>query len=119
MCGSENNNYHVTLEVKDTNNNSCVVSKAGTFYSKRLQYKDGSYYGFKVLFESEAHLKKNTVYRIEALISGPRSGAGNGGLSTVVWSGVTFTFSSQNEFLGGNGTSETGGQFPEFLFSIQ
>ena len=37
----------------------------------------------------------------------------------VVWSGVTFAFSSQNEFLGGKGTSETGGQFPEFLFSIR
>ena len=49
-----------------------------------------SYFGFKVLFDSDAHLKRNIVYRIEALISGPRSGRGDGGLSTVVWSGVTF-----------------------------
>ena len=119
LCGSENNNYNVALEIKDANSNSCVVSKAGSFSSERLQYKDGSYYGFEVLFDSEVHLKRNTVYRIEALISGPRSGKGDGGLSTVIWSGVTFTFSSQNDFLGGNGTSQTGGQFPEFLFSIR
>jgi len=116
--GSANNNYNVTLDIKDANSNSCVVSKAGIFPSMLVQYRDGSYYGFEVLFDAAADLKKNTKYHIEALISGSPSGYGSDGLSTVSCSGVRFTFSS-SDFEDNNGTSHTGGQFAEFLVSIR
>ena len=115
LFGSENNDYEVILEIKDSNNNSSVVSKAGTFSSKLMQYKGSSYYGFEVLFDSTVDLKKTTEYRVEAKISGPDSWVGCGGHSVVQMSGVTFTFSTVR---GGNGTKYSDGQFPEFLFSV-
>jgi len=117
LFGSDNNAYTVDLQVKGTSNNSTVVSKKGTFLSKRLQYKDSYYHGFEVLFDSPVHLMKNTKYQIEALISGASSGRGNDGINTAVQSDVTFTFASSNS-RNSNGTSWTGGQFPQFLFSV-
>ena len=117
LCGSESNSYSVSLETKDASNNSCLVSKSGTFSSKLLQYKLTNYYGFEVLFNRPVHLKKNTKYQIEALISGPSSGRGTGGLSTVLCTGVTFTFSTSDSSPL-HGTSCARGQFPEFLFSL-
>jgi len=117
LFGTDNNTYTVDLQVKDTNNNSAVVSKTGTFLSKRLQYEDSCYYGYEVLFDSAAELKKNTKYQIEALISGPRSGWGDRGFKTTLQSGVTFTFSNSDS-RNSNFTDQTTGQFPEFLFSV-
>ena len=118
LFGSENNSYSVTLEVKDCSDYSSVVSKAGTFSSKLLQYKNSNcyYHGFEVLFDSAVNVKKDTQYQVEALISGPRSSRGGGGMRTVQSSGVLFTF-SVGQF-SGNGTNQCGGQFPEFLFSL-
>ena len=92
LFGSENNSYTVTMEVKDTTNNTTVVSKSGTYPSKLLAYKSDlsmSYYGFEVLSDSAASLKMGTCYLIEALIRGPSSGAGRNGIETVKQSGVT------------------------------
>jgi len=112
LFGTDKNTDTVDLLVKDINNNSAVVSKTGTFLSERLHYEDSYYYGYEVLFDSAAELKKNTKYQVEALISGPRSGWGDGGFKTALQSGVTFTFSNSNL------TDQTTGQFPEFLFSV-
>ena len=60
-------------------NDITVVSISGTYPSKRLQYEQFSYYGFEVLFDFAAYLKKNTDYQIEALTSGPESGKGVNG----------------------------------------
>jgi len=117
LFGSENNDYTVELQVKNTSNNSAVVSKTGTFPSQRLQYKDSYYYGYEVLFDSAADLKKNAKYEIEALISGSQSWSGLGGFKTVLRSGVTFTFLNSDS-LNHNGTTAKEGQFPEFLFSV-
>ena len=116
LFGSKNNDYSVTLEVKDASDNSTVVSKAGTFSSKLLQYESSIYYGFEVLFDSAVKLKRNTKYQIEALISGAQSWRGDGGMCTVKSSGVTFVFSCSQ--FGGNSTGQSVGQFPEFLFSF-
>ena len=116
MFGSPNNDYSVTLELKEGGNNPAVVSKTGTFFSELMEYPNGNYYGFEVLFDAEVECKKNTSYRIEALISGPPSWDGNVGSSTVVCSGVTFTFSGDDT--NGNGTCDAYGQFPEILFSV-
>ena len=96
VFGSENNSYTVSLEIKDANGNSCVFPKAVTFSSKLLQYKDGSYYGFEVLFDSATELKKNTKYQIEALISVPPSWKGKDGFGTAHCSGVSLTFSGSH-----------------------
>ena len=119
LFGSENNSYTVTLEVKDTTNNTTIVSKSGTYPSKLLAYKSDlsvSYYGFEVLFDSAASLKMSTCYVIEALICGPSSGAGRNGIVTVTQSGVTFTFAAAVT-AESNGTQVGVGQFPEFLLS--
>ena len=114
--GSENNTYTVTLEVKVSSDNSTLFSKSGTYSSKLLKYREVSYHGFEVVFDSAAVLKKSTQYQIEALISGPKSGNGRRGSSTVHCSGVKFEF--LNISRSGNGTCDTTGQFPEFLFSV-
>ena len=118
LCGSENNDYNVTLEIKNVSNNLCLVSRSGTFSSKPLQYKSKKYHGFEVLFDSPVNLKKNVKYQIEALISGPTSGEGEIGYNTVQCDGVTFTFSDCTLAGRSNGTSPTGGQFPEFLLAV-
>ena len=120
LFGSENNSYTVSLEIKDASDidNLCLlVSKSGTFSSKLLQYKRDNYHGFEVLFDSPVDLKKNTKYKIEALISGPMSGNGVSGSSTFLCNGVTFTFLDYTS-RPNNGTTSTLGQFPEFLFSV-
>ena len=114
LFGSKNNNYTVKLEVKDTSNNLTLVSKSGTYSSKVLKCENYTYYGFEVLFDSAAVLKKNSWYKIEALISGPKSECGYNGLGTVEVSGVSFTFSNVSR----NRTGTYQGQFPEFLFSV-
>ena len=118
LFGSENNSYTVSLEIKDPRNNSCLVSKSGTFSSNLRQYKLDNYHGFKVLFDSPVNFQKNIKYQVEALISGPSSGTGDSGSNTVQCNGVTFTFSDCTLGRISNGTSPTGGQFPEFLFSV-
>ena len=117
LCGSERNDYNVTLEIKHASNNLCLVSRSGTFHSKPLQYKSNKYHGFEVLFDSPVNLEKNTKYQIEALVSGPTSGKGETGSSTVHCDGVTFTFSNCTPG-SSNGTCSAFGQFPEFLFYV-
>ena len=115
LFGSENNDYTVTLEVKDASDDSTVVSKTGIFFSGLLQYKSSNYYGFEVLFDSAVKLKRNMRYQIEALISGAMSWKGSSGMNPVQSSNVLFTFSSCG--ISGNGTIQLHGQFPEFMFS--
>ena len=122
LFGNEKVSYKVTLDVKDTTKNTTVVSKSGMYLSKRLPYKSENeksveYYGYEVLFDSAASLKKNTRYQIEALICGQPSGKGTVGNETVTVSGVTFRFSAEVVRSDSNGTQDTKGQFPQFLFS--
>ena len=118
LFGSKNKSYTVALEIKDASNNSCLVSKSGTFSSILLQhYKFSNCHGFEVLFDSPVDLKKNVKYQIEALISGPSSERGDNGSNTFQCDGVTFTFSDHTS-VSCNGTSPKRGQFPEFLFSV-
>ena len=116
LFGSENNDYSVTLTMKQTGAMLALASKTGTFSSKLLQHTNGNYYGFEIFFDSTVACKKNTKYEIHAVISGPVSWRGSGGISTVVCSGVTFTFS--NNANTNNGTCTGDGQFPEVLFSV-
>ena len=116
LLGKKNNDYSVTLTIKQTDTESVLASKTGTFSSKLLQHANGNYYGFELLFDSTVACKKNTAYEIEALITGPtRSWRGSDGLGTVVCSGVKFLFTDNDS---SNGTSVRNGQFPEILFSV-
>ena len=119
LFGSANKDYSVNLTISEI---GCkpgylphtLVSKKGTFSSKLLQ--DVNYYGFEILFDSTITCKKNIEYEIRALLSGSTSWVGRDGISTVVCSGVTFTFTDNADY--DNGTSTKGGQFPEILFSL-
>ena len=115
LIGSKDNSYTVTLEVKNASNNTTMVSKSGTYSSNVLPINYFfNYYGFEVLFDSGAYMRRNTTYHIEALISGPPSGYGNSGLQTINRPGVTFRFYN----LQGSCTSPSYGQFSEFIFSV-
>ena len=118
LFGSENNSYKVTLEVKNADNNTTMVSKSGTYPSNILPSKRHRYHGYEVLFDSAVLLKKNIRYNIEAFITGPASERGETGFDSVKESDVTFTFSNIEGYVNSNGTSHTSGQFPEFLFSV-
>ena len=116
LFGSENNSYEVTLEVKNADNNTTMVSKSGTYPSNILPSKRHRYHGYEVLFDSAVLLKKNIRYNIEAFITGPPYETGEKGFDTVKESGVTFTFSKIEGKVAFS--SHSGGQFPELLFSV-
>ena len=124
LCGSNSNDYTVTLQLWDRSTGVLVelISQiiTGTFSSRLLEYKGSIYYGFKVLFDSSVALKKNTSYVILASITGPPSWKGVGGIARVQSSGVTFQF-DQDCFSISPGilrSNQLACQFPEFLFSI-
>ncbi|XP_078361281.1 BTB/POZ domain-containing protein 6-like [Oculina patagonica] len=117
LFGSENNAYSVELDVMDSNSKLIIVSKTERFPSKLLEEENYSYYGFKVSFDKEVILKKNTKYVIRAKISGSPSLCGVNCVSIVNCSGVTFTFMN-NEY-STNKTDIYDGQFPELLFSLK
>ena len=114
--GSENNDYSVTLTIKETGTEPVLASKRGKFSSKLLQYAHGNYDGLEILFDSTVKCKKNTRYEIKAFVKGPDSLGGIDGASAVVCSGVAFTFMNNSNSI--NGTSVREGQIPEILFSM-
>jgi len=120
LFGSENNDYTVTLTIKETKSHLTLAFKKGTFPSKPLQHANLNYYGFEILLDSTVICKKNTKYEIEAVISGPKSWVGNrSNVGAVVCHDVTFIFTDNaKSTYPGNGTSVGNGQFPEMLFSV-
>ena len=108
--------YSVELDIIDRWTPSILVSKSGQFSSELLQGKNCKYKGYRVSFDKNTILMKNTTYDIRAKISGPPALRGEGGVSSVQCSGVTFTFS--NSGYSDNGTNVSCGQFPELLFSL-
>ena len=116
LFGSENNTYKIiTLEIEDSSNNSTLKSVAGTYSSHLLKCENYDYYGFEVLFNPPANIKKNCRYKIRLLMNGPKSGQGCKGSESVkvTGTGVTFTFLPVN-----SAKLVTVGQFPELLFSL-
>ena len=114
--GSENETYSVDLTVKEPNHGSVLISKSGRFTSELLQCEKGNYWGFKLLFDTELVIKKNTTYCIRARITGPGSSRGENGVSSIQCSDVIFTFTLAED--SPNGTNVVTGQFPELLFSL-
>ena len=96
-----------------------VKSESSIYASKIFESQNFSYHGFEVLFNPKPSLKKNTMYNIKVLISGPTSGKGCKGLKSVKIAGVTFTFFTPRGHLIRDRSSVDQGQFAEFLFSLR
>ena len=125
LFGRENKSYDLdTLQLYEGNPefDSFLVPLAklesSRWPSKLLECQNFSYYGFEVLFNSKPSLKRDTVYYIKVIISGPRSANGCEGLKSVKIGGVTFTFSTPFIRLTRDRSSVERGQFAEFLFSL-
>ena len=125
LFGSENNLYNLhTLQLYQGNPDLhpspvlLVKSESSTYPSKLLECQNFSYHGFEVLFNSKPSLKKNTIYYITVIISGPKSVNGCEGLKSVKKAGVTFTFSTPGIRLAIDRSSVEKGQFAAFLFSL-
>ena len=125
LFGRKNKSYDLgTLQLYEGNpvRHSFSVllakSESSTWASKRLECQNFSYHGFEVMFNSKPSLKKNTIYYIKVIISGPKSVNGCEGLKSVKKAGVTFTFSTPGIRLAKDRSSVEQGQFAEFLFSL-
>ena len=129
LFGSESNLYNLdtlqlyqgnpTLHPLEVPLGTLVKLESSTYASKIFESQNFSYHGFEVLFNPKPSLKKNTLYNIKVLISGPTSGKGCKGLKIVKIAGVTFTFSTPYyPYLSIDRCSVDQGQFAEFLFSL-
>ena len=116
FCGSKNNQYSVTLKIKNYNKHEYVFSKTGTFSSVFIKAEPVSYYGFDIFLEPAVIIREGVEYRFEASIIGADSCFGQDGRQSVLCSGVTFSFDDSSEST--NGTKVKQGQFPEFLFTV-
>ena len=61
LFGSQDNDNEVMLEIKDSSDDSMVVSEAATFYSKLMLYKGSSYYGFEILFDFAVYYSRKLL----------------------------------------------------------
>ena len=125
LFGSESNLYNLdTLQLYQGNPTlypsavPLVKSESSRYPSKIFESQNFSYHGFEVLFNSKPSLKKNTLYNIKVLISGPKSGKGCKGLKSVKIAGVKFTFLTPCARFARDRSSVEQGQFAEFLFSL-
>ena len=111
--GSEGGKYTVSIEIKDATNGSSLSKQSGLYSSE--QDTGVAYYGFDVPFDPPINLEGGRWYNIVSHISGPVSWYGERWKTVAESNGVQFTFSRSND--SSNGTFETRGQFPAFLFS--
>ena len=114
--GCEGGTYTVRTELIDTVSGSCVASKSEVYSSEEKHHEVTNYYGFTVLFDDAAPIKKSNCYEVVSLVSGNLSWSGNEGKSTVECFGVTFTFNDSKRKTDNNGTGVNMGQFPALLF---
>ena len=114
--GSEFGEYTVVTEVKDNADDSSIVKQSGSYVSEKDKSENNQYYGFDVQFDSPVCLEKNTKYKLMSLIKGPNSWYGEDGPTSDECEGVRFTFTSSDASY--NGTCETRGQFPAFIFAL-
>ena len=113
LCGSENNDYSVTIRIKKLDG-VCLDSVCGKFPSVLIEEELHSFYGFKILFDDPIVIKKRIKHRIEASIFGANSCSGRNGQEVVACSGIKVSFA--DSFEDRNGTGVAKGQFPELLF---
>ena len=112
--GSEGGEYVVSTEVKDSLDRSSLVKQSGSYTSEKD--KTSAYYGYVVLFDHPVSLVENKEYELVSLIKGPSSCYGEDGQTPIEAEGVQFVLRSSP--VSSNGTSDTKGQFPAFVFSL-
>jgi len=112
-CGSEDGNYTVSTEVRDTTDGSSLAKKSGTYASEKD--KPWSYYGFSVMFDQPVCLAENKEYKLESLIEGPKPWYGIAKRASVKCHGVAFTFRTTPEFL----PASSKRQFPILFWSAR
>ena len=117
--GQKDSNYSVDFNLTMVETATVLMSlRIEPIQTKLLQAEKYSYSGFELIFSTKIMLKKNTRYRLSALIAGPVSARGMGGVSYVQCSGVTFTF--MNSYIPySNGSTVCNGQFPELIFCLE
>jgi len=115
LFGTECGEYTVVAEVKDSADDSSIVKQSGSYVSQKNKPENNQYYGFDVKFDRPVNLQKNKKYKLVSLIKGPNSWYSEDGRASVECEGVRFTFTSSDA--SPNGTSETRGQFPAFIFA--
>ena len=111
--GCEGCEYTVSMEIKDTTSNLCLVKKSGTYSCEKDL--DHLYYGFDVLIDPTVILESGKRYEIGSMISGPQSWCGERGQRIVNFEGINFAFSKSDSL--SSGTDKNRGQFPAFLFT--
>ena len=112
--GSDGGKYTVSTEVKVTAHNiTCLRKESGTYSS--IKEETNNYYSFDVMFDPPIRLEAHKSYRLVSLIKGPPSWYGGEGVKSFESRGVLVNFMKSVE--SANGTSETSGQFPAFIFS--
>ena len=114
LFGSDSSEYLVTLNVFNYKTYAQVATKTGSFSSKLMKCTIGDYQGFEFEFEPSVALEANTKYLIYALITGPPSWYGQGGVPSVESSGVKFSFSNA----AAGQTTVSKGQFAEYVFTL-
>ena len=112
--GSEDNEYTVSLEVKDLANGFSLVKQTGT-YSSEKDETNGYYNGFDVMFDHPVCLSVGKTYEIVSLIKGPSSWRVIEGKNSDEVEGIQFSFSKSAS--SSNGTDVGRGQFPSFIIS--
>ena len=119
FLGKKDRNYSVDFNLKMVETATVLMSLGReTILTKQLHAEKYRYSGFELIFSTKIILKKNTRYRITAVISGPDSELGKRGVRSVQCSGVTFTFMN-SDIQKNNGSTVCEGQFPELLFCLE
>ena len=115
--GSEGGIYTVSLEVrrKDGAIGDSLVKQTGTYSSEKDE--TNGYYGFDVMFDHPVSLEGGKTYEIVSLIKGPSSWRVISGKCRDEVEGIQFSFSRSSASR--NGTVESGGQLPAFIFSTK
>ena len=117
--GQKDSNYSVDFNLTMVGTATVLMSlRIEPIQTKPLQAEKYSYSGFELIFSTKIMLKKNTWYRLSALIAGPVSARGMDGVSHVQCSGVTFTFMN-SDIPYNNGSTVCDGQFPELIFCLE
>ena len=115
--GSEGGIYTVSLEVrrKDGAIGDSLVKQTGMYSSEKDE--TNGYYGFDVMFDHSVCLERGKTYEIASLIQGSSSWRVVRGKYTDEVEGIQFSFSKSSA--SSNGTNESSGQFPAFIFSTK
>jgi len=115
LFGSKDNQYFVDMKIRDQNKETLMFLEDQCFSSRPLPWKADKIDVFDVLFDPVV-LRRNNHYVVKALIDGPASCYGVGGIETVQCNGVTFHFSEYKLRKPVDATDAFCGQFAEFFF---